>query len=164
MPWDHPHKPNQGDSDEWVTPKYIFDRIGLEYDLDPCMPEKIVPWIPCKKYYDYVDNGLECEWEGRVWLNPPYGRETGLWVKRLAEHNNGIALVFSRTDVKWWHETVPKATAVCFIKGRITFIPWGGQSAPGNSGGPSVLIAYSDSCAKAIDGSKLGITYYARGK
>jgi hypothetical protein len=81
-------------------------------------------------------------------------------MERLADHGHGIALVFSRTDVKWWHAAVPRATAVCFIRGRLTFIAGAGQSAPGNSGGPSALIAYGDDCARAIADSGLGITYY----
>jgi len=160
MPWDHPHIPNQGKSDEWWTPKYIFDKIDLQFDLDPCMPEQKISYIPVKQSYDFVDDGLLKEWFGRVWMNPPYGRETGKWMEKLAKHGNGIALVFSRTDVKWWHSTVSNATAICFVRGRITFISGAGQSAPGNSGGPSALIAYGKDNADAIRSSGLGMTLW----
>jgi hypothetical protein len=155
-----PNLPVEGLSDEWWTPKYIFDKIGLQFDLDPCMPENKLPWIPVRNSYDYVDDGLSKAWAGIVWLNPPYGRETIKWMKRLAEHGNGIALVPVRSDTRWWHETVIKSDAVCFIKGRIQFIAGNGQPAPSNSGAPSCLIAYGKECAEAIKNSGLGMVLY----
>lgn len=157
--WAHPHLPNQGKTNEWYTPPAVFEALGLTFDLDPCAPKGGVPWLPARAHYAIEDDGLHRPWFGRVWLNPPYGKEAGEWVIRLAGHGHGIALVFSRTDVRWWHAAVPRATAVCFIEGRLTFIPGGGQSAPGNSGGPSALIAYGEDCARALEMSKLGITY-----
>lgn len=158
--WAHPHLPNEGKTSEWWTPPSVFDALGLDFDLDPCAPP--LPhaiWIPAVRRLTLADDGLNKSWSGRVWLNPPYGKETGAWVERLADHGWGIALVFSRTDVRWWHQTVPRATAVCFIEGRLTFIAGAGQSAPGNSGGPSALIAYGDDCARALERAALGITY-----
>lgn len=159
----HPHSPNEGATDEWWTPPEVFEAIGLRFDLDPCAPPvKSCPWIPADRRYLRQMDGLSMPWHGRIWLNPPYGREAGKWVLKLAEHGDGIALVFSRTDVRWWHAAVPKATAVCFIRGRLTFIPGAGQSAPGNSGGPSALVAYGDTCAEAIANSGLGLTYFTK--
>lgn len=157
----HPHSPVQGATDEWWTPREVFEALGLEFDLDPCAPPlPAAAWIPARERYSPPSDGLSLPWRGRVWLNPPYGKQAGKWVQKLSEHGNGIALVFSRTDVKWWHATVPKASAVCFIRGRLTFIAGARQSAPGNSGGPSALIAYGESCARAIAGSNLGLTYF----
>lgn len=157
----HPHSPNEGATDEWWTPPEVFEAIGLRFDLDPCAPEfGKADWIPAERRITRELDGLSYPWSGRVWLNPPYGREAGRWVQRLADHGHGIALVFSRTDVKWWHAAVPKATAVCFIRGRLTFIAGAGQSAPGNSGGPSALLAFGDDCAEAVANSGLGLTYF----
>lgn len=159
--WAHPHLPNEGKTNEWYTPPHVFDALNLVFDLDPCAP--LMPkadWIPAKTRYSLPNNGLLLPWYGSVWLNPPYGKQAGIWVNRLASHGNGIALVFSRTDVKWWHQAVPQATAVCFIEGRLTFIAGDGQSAPGNSGGPSALIAFGDMCATALVNSKLGMVYF----
>lgn len=158
--WAHPHLPNEGKTSEWYTPAHVFDAIGLRFDLDPCAPPCGVPWVPASRHFSEADDGLRQPWAGRVWLNPPYGKEAGRWVKRLAEHGDGIALVFSRTDVAWWHAAVPSATAVCFIRGRLTFVAGAGQSAPGNSGGPSALIAYGRECADALQRSGLGLTYW----
>ena len=158
--WAHPHLPNEGKTSEWYTPHHVFDAIGLTFDLDPCAPPGGVPWVPATRHFSEADDGLTQPWSGRVWLNPPYGKMAGVWVNKLAEHGWGIALVFSRTDVRWWHEATPRATAVCFIEGRLTFVAGAGQSAPGNSGGPSALIAYGEDCARALDRSGLGITYW----
>lgn len=159
MGWAHPHLPNRGKTNEWYTPPSVFDALGLTFDLDPCAPEGGVPWVPADAHYSEADNGLSRPWWGRVWLNPPYGAQAGAWVQRLAQHGDGIALVFSRTDVRWWHEAVPRATAVCFIRRRLTFIAGDNQPAPGNSGGPSALIAYGNACAVAVCASGLGLTY-----
>lgn len=158
-PWAHPHAPNEGATSEWYTPREVFDALDLTFDLDPCAPPGGVPWIPAARHFSKADDGLSQPWEGRVWLNPPYGKEAGRWVEKLAEHGHGIALVFARTDVRWWHAAVPSATAVCFIRGRLTFVAGAGQSAPGNSGGPSALIAYGQDCADAVRDSGLGLTY-----
>jgi hypothetical protein len=93
------------------------------------------------------ENGLLCKWEGFVWCNPPYGRALGVWLERMALHNNGIALVFARTDTKAFHSNVwPFATSLLFFKGRLTFCTPDGKLAPlgHNSGGPSCLIAFGE--------------------
>jgi DNA N-6-adenine-methyltransferase Dam len=157
--WAHPHLPNEGKTSEWYTPPHIFERLGLTFDLDPCAPNGGVPWVPATTHYSIEEDGLKRPWHGRVWLNPPYGKQAGAWVQRLANHGDGIALVFSRTDVRWWHVAVPLATVVSFIEGRLTFIAGAGQSAPGNSGGPSALLAYGEVCARAVERSGLGLVY-----
>lgn len=160
--WAHPHLPNEGKSDVWLSPSVVIERLGLDYDLDPCTIPGGVPWIPATKTYSLPDDGLALPWSGRVWLNPPYGKRAAAWVERLADHGWGIALVFARTDVRWWHRAAPRASAVCFIEGRLTFVPGTGQSAPGNSGGPSALLAFGEDCARAVRRSGLGITYEVR--
>ena len=151
------HAPNQGATNEWLTPKPVFDALGCEFDLDPSAPRVLPWWIPAKRHYSLPDDGLALPWEGRVWLNPPYS-DVGRWMGRLADHGNGIALVFARTDVRWWHSVVPRSSAVCFIEGRLSFIPGAGQEAKGNSGGPSVLVAYGADCAGIVAASGLGMT------
>lgn len=91
------------------------------------------------------EDGLLRPWSGFVWMNPPYGRALGIWLERLSIHNNGIALVFGRTDTAAFHQHVwPAASSILFLRGRLTFhYPDGSRPRDGaNSGGPSVLIAY----------------------
>jgi hypothetical protein len=80
------HKPVMG-KDEWLTPPEIVRALG-PFDLDPCAPI-VRPWDTAAQHYTIQDNGLNQPWAGRVWLNPPYGREAIHWMARLAEHGNG---------------------------------------------------------------------------
>jgi hypothetical protein len=91
------------------------------------------------------DDGLADAWEGRVWLNPPYGRDTARWLDRLASHGDGIALIFARTETDMFFEHVWKrAHALLFIRGRLTFCKPCGTPADANGGAPSVLVAYGE--------------------
>ena len=87
---------------------------------------------------------------GRVWCNPPYGRETFTWLKKLADHGNGIALVFSRTETKGFHAQIwERADAVFFFKGRLKFYHVDGTE--GNcANAPSCLVAYGQNNVEAI--------------
>ena len=100
-----------------------------------------------------ASDGLSQKWDGLVYCNPPYGRKLGVWLERCADHGSAIALVFARTDTAAFHLHVwPKASAMLFIKGRLTFhYPDGSAPRTGhNSGGPSVLIAYGHEAAKRL--------------
>ncbi len=147
-----------GESNEWYTPPEIFRALGCEFDLDPASPAGGLPWVPAKNHYSYHDDGLSQRWEGRVWLNPPYGPHTASWLGRLSEHGNGIALVFARTDVTWFHTVAPQASLVCFIRGRIQFVQGGNPGAKkNNAAAPSCLIAFGEDCAGILRRSGLGI-------
>jgi hypothetical protein len=139
----HPFSNLSEGRDEWLTPPEILKALG-EFDLDPCAPI-VRPWPMAREHYTRLDNGLLKPWKGRVWLNPPYGAETGKWLGRLAEHGNGIALVFARTETEMFFNHVwPKASAIFFFEGRINFYSVDGKRSPANAGAPSCLIAYGD--------------------
>lgn len=99
---------------DWQTPDATYDLLNKEFnfDFDPC------PHNP--KF-----NGLSVEWGKSNFVNPPYGREIGKWLKKgYEEYLKGKTVVFlipSRTDTKWWHNYVMKATDIRFIKGRLKF-------------------------------------------
>lgn len=135
---------------DWWTPKWIFDGLGLEFDLDVAAPPGGVPWIPAKKYYTEQDNGLAQPWEGKVWCNPPYGNETGKWIEKMAKHNNGVALVFARTDCKWFQDYAAKAKALLFLRGRVSFVDAQNITKGGGAGAGSLLVAWGDECATAL--------------
>jgi hypothetical protein len=134
--------------DEWLTPPEIVKALG-PFDLDPCSPINR-PWPTATKHYTREDNGLMQPWSGRVWLNPPYGTQTGLWLRKLVDHGNGIALTFARTETGMFHEYIwTKATAVFFMRGRISFYGVDGTEA-GPAGAPSCLIAYGGNNYEAL--------------
>lgn len=136
-------------NDEWLTPPEILQALG-SFDLDPCSPINR-PWDTAKKHLTIQDNGLLHPWEGRVWLNPPYGREASFWLEKMCFHNNGIALIFARTETEMFFKYVwNMATALLFIKNRITFYTVNGNPGRNNGGAPSVLIAYGDDNAECL--------------
>lgn len=138
------HHPYSGASDDWLTPKPIIDNLG-PFDLDPCASYQ-QPWRSARIMYAPPKNGLALPWKGMVWCNPPYGPQTWEWLERLAEHGEGIALTFARTETRgFFAEVWGKASALLFIEKRLYFhYPITGERASSNSGGPSVLIAYGE--------------------
>jgi hypothetical protein len=140
-------------SDEWLTPPEILNALG-SFDLDPCAPE-VRPWDMASKHY-HAD-GLEKPWFGRVWLNPPFGREAVKWLRKLVLHGDGIALIPARTETAMFYECVwGVAHAVCFIKGRPHFHYVTGERAAFNSGAPICLAAYGVYSAARLRGADLG--------
>ena len=133
---------------EWLTPIELMYQLPV-FDLDPCSPINR-PWDTAKNHYTIEDNGLTTKWFGRVFCNPPYD-DCATWLKKLSDHNNGIALIFARTETKTFFQYVwNKASAILFIEGRISFCHVSGEKAKANSGAPSVLVAYGSECAEAL--------------
>lgn len=111
-------------TDEWLTPRPILAALG-EFDLDPCAPHDLPDWTRCARHYTATDDGLSAPWSGSVFMNPPYS-QADRWMARLAAHGNGVALVFARTETRWWFESVwPQASAMLFLAGRVTFLRLG---------------------------------------
>lgn len=132
------------ETDVWLTPLHILDALG-PFDLDPCACMEPRPWPTAARHYTRLENGLLQPWVGRVWLNPPYGAPSVVapWMRRMAEHGDGIALIFARTETEVFFETVwGRADAVMFLRGRLFFHYPDGRKASNNSGAPSALIAY----------------------
>lgn len=127
---------------EWYTPPYIFEWMNTEFDLDPCHPKDKISWVPVKKHYWEEIDGLNQKWEGKVWLNPPYGKYTSAWLEKMHQHRNGISLVFARTDCKWYHEYVAKADAILFLKGRVKFVDGFNKTGGSGAGSGSMLVAW----------------------
>jgi len=142
------HQSQVGGKDEWLTPPELIRELG-PFDLDPCAPIRR-PWDTATEHYTIQDDGLNQRWHGFVWCNPPYAH-VGKWMARMAEHGNGIALLFARTETKAWHEHIwPKASSVLFLKGRLTFYHVDGTPGASNSGAPSALIGYGMGAARRL--------------
>lgn len=125
----------------WLTPPGLVVPLG-DFDLDPCG----APGHHLAKTTYLIDDGedgLALPWHGRVWLNPPYGRQAEAFLRRLAEHGTGTALIFARTETAAFHKWVwGKADAALFLRGRVSFLHADGTKAKANAGAPSVLVAY----------------------
>ena len=141
---------------DWLTPPEILEALG-HFDIDPCASQ-FQPWRTAATQYTIEDDGLARKWHGRVWCNPPYGPHASKFLARMADHGNGIALIFARTETKAFQEYCwNRADAMLFMAGRIKFrLPGGGVAGP--AGAPSVLIAYGKQNAQAL--RKSGIAGY----
>lgn len=140
---------HQGKSNTWFTPKKIIDALG-PFDLDPCT----VSTRPFDSASYHIErdkgrDGLSCEWRGRVWLNPPYGKNTPIWMYKLREHGNGIALVFTAFETRWGQEHAKTADGILLIAGRVSFIDQSGRT-QNNAGKGSCLIAYGKNNIESI--------------
>ena len=151
------HEPRHSEQIEWYTPPHIFQAIGLTFDIDVCSAGLGNDHVPASARFTKEDNGLVQPWHGLVWCNPPYGKYTAQWMNRMKEHNNGIALVFARTGTRWWHQSTPSATTICFIKGRLQFINGTTGKTGASAGADSVLIAWGTKASESLKASGLGI-------
>jgi len=141
----HKHKPQSDLSyssarNEWQTPQSIIEHAVTalgSIDLDPCSTSKYDARVPAKWHFTAEDNSLAQHWEGRVWLNPPYGRAITPWIEKLhTEYESGgvtaaVVLVPARTDTRWWQELADYP--YCALRGRVQFV----REDTGKKGHPS---------------------------
>lgn len=112
------------DNAEWETPQGLFDTLNEEFgfNLDAAATAENAK---CENYWTKEDDALTKPWAGRVFCNPPYGREIGKFVEKgLKEANHGsivVMLLPARTDTRWWHDYVMLASEIRLIKGRLKF-------------------------------------------
>ena len=115
----------------WQTPKEIYNKLNKEFcfTTDPCPPNPTF-------------DGLAVDWGNSNFVNPPFGREIGKWIKKgykeSQKNKTVVFLIPARTDTKWWHEYIMKATEIRFIKGRLRF---GG--AKHNAPFPSCIVIFT---------------------
>lgn len=134
------HERPVGASVEWYTPPSLFDRLGLTFDLDPASPNPPVRWVPARRFYS-VD-GERLPWEGRVWLNPPYGPAGVPFIERMIEHDHGLLLLPARTETRIFQKAATAALLIVFLRDRLHFIRPDGHQA--RSSFASVLMAFGD--------------------
>jgi len=150
------HQSARAKSTTYLTPREILAPLGA-FDLDPCAAPSPRPWPTAARHIELPEDGLAVEWSGRIWCNPPFGREAAAWLERMAAHGNGIALVPARTETAMFYRSVwGVATGVLFLRGRPHFHRADGSRLPYNSGAPIALIAYGHMNAAVLRRSDLG--------
>jgi len=139
-------------SDEWYTPIELIRSLG-QFDLDPCAPMEPL-WRTATRMVNKEEDGLKVEWAGRVWCNPPYSQPLlTQFCEKMAAHDNGILLLFSRTGNKVFQETLfPACHSIFFMRHRVRFYSPDG-SRGGSPGCDSVLIAFGEENTRAIQQS-----------
>lgn len=111
----------KGLSDEWYTPKYIFDAMGVGFDVDVAHPRQTTH-VPAQKFI--YEDSLTQEWQGFIWMNPPWcnTKEKIRWVNKFIVHGNGVALMPDSTSTTWWQHLAGNVDAILFTNGRVKFI------------------------------------------
>jgi hypothetical protein len=136
-------------SDDYYTPAWVFERMGIRFDLDVCAPPGGVPWVPADRFYTMAEDGLAQPWEGRVWMNPPYSG-TSPWARRFIQHRHGVCLV-PHSRSAWWGELWGAVDAIA-DGGMFRFYKDGRYE---NVFMPVVFAAFGEECVEAI--GRLGV-------
>lgn len=124
----------EGKSDDWYTPRFIFDALGVDFDLDVAGKDIEVSQVPASRIIE--SNSLDKEWEGFVWMNPPFGGRNAiqLWMDKFLAHGNGIALTPDRTSAPWFQSSWSKADLVLFTRKIRFFRPDGSEGVSPSNG------------------------------
>lgn len=136
------------ETDLWSTPQDFFDKLNtvFKFTLDVCANADNAK---CRRYYTIEQDGLEQEWEGVCWMNPPYGRAISAWVKKAFESADElgstiVCLLPARVDTRWWHDYCSQAE-VHFIKGRLKF-----SGAKNSAPFPSAVVVFRPNVKDAL--------------
>jgi phage N-6-adenine-methyltransferase len=128
-------------SDDYWTPKWVFDALGVEFDLDVACPPDGPPHTPAKAWYTQETDGLASPWHGNVWMNPPYSNGTP-WVRKFISHANGICLV-PMSKSQWFNELWQAADGMTPMPPNLKFDQ-------GSIFMPVILAAFGEDNVKAI--------------
>ena len=110
-------------TDMWSTPQEFFDQLDSEFGftLDVCSTHENAK---CDQHFTESEDGLSQVWDGVCWMNPPYGRTIGKWMRKAYESSltgaTVVCLVPARTDTAWWHDYAIRGE-VRFLRGRLKF-------------------------------------------
>lgn len=115
---------SRGASDEWYTPKYIFDALGITFDMDVAHPrDHTHTHVPARSFL--YEDALSQEWRGTIWMNPPFGNGDKAklkWMDRFFDHDDGIALTPDRTSAPWFQRSWRRADLCLFIGPKVKFV------------------------------------------
>lgn len=105
-----------GATNEWYTPKFIFDALGERFDVDVAAPPgDYETHVPADLFIR--EDSLRRAWRGFIWMNPPFGGRNGLvpWLDKFCEHGDGVALTPDRTSAPWFQKYAPRVSLMLFL-------------------------------------------------
>ena len=142
---------NSEPNNSLYTPNWIFEKLSVDFDLDPAHPDHPTN-VPTDNYYTEAQDGLKQDWYGFVWLNPPF-RGVQEWAQKFIQHNNGIMLV-QISKAKWFWQVWDAADAIAVIPNNLKFEKTDGKTQTIFM--PTCLVAMGDKAVKVLTNSGIG--------
>jgi len=141
---------HKGKTDTWLTPLWIIEALGGDFDLDPC---GFLDHKTAKEIYEWpFQDGLTLPWNGKVFLNPPYST-VRIWLDKMRLHRNGSALVFSRTGTLG--EYMRDCDHLFLFRKRVRFLDKDKNQAPFNPGNDSMIISWGKQDFSKLEGAQI---------
>jgi len=136
-------------TDDWYTPAWVFDGMGVTFDMDVAAPPGGLEWLPAHESLSESDDGLTTPWAGWVWCNPPYSAPAA-WCRKWALHEpGGCILIRADLSTSGPHAAFRAAHAIYFAEKRIQFVNGQGGST-GAVHFSTVLLARGAKCVEAL--------------
>lgn len=142
---------NNEANDSLYTPNWIFEKLNCIFDLDPAHPDHKTN-VPTLTYYTEKQDGLKQDWQGFIWLNPPF-RGAGIWADKFIKHNNGIMLC-QMSKAKWFWNVWDKADVITAIPENVKFVNTEGKNQTIFM--PTCLIGMGEKAVKILERSGIG--------
>jgi len=152
------HEQAVGATDEWYTPRHVFEAMRVRFDLDVAAPPGACPAGDfCE--YELTFESLSRQWWGFVWMNPPFGGRNALdpWLKKFFAHGEGVALVPDRTSAPWWQDYAPRADLILFVRKKLRFLRPDGTEGASPAQGTTLLAAGPRGCVALRNAARAGL-------
>jgi len=146
-----------GATDERRTPAYIFEALGVEFDLDVAAPAEGPRHVPAHGWISR--DSLAKDWYGFIWMNPPFGPRNVLrpWLEKFIAHGDGLALVPDRTSAPWFQEAAAKMDAILFLSPKVQFERADGSRGKSPGTGTALLAKGKRANDALVNASRLGL-------
>ena len=108
-------------TDDWYTPEWVFDGLGLQFDLDVAASSDNSDYVPARRRYTIEDNGLEKAWYGLIWCNPPYSSPTK-WCYKYEAHDQGLILIRADLSTRGPYRALMSSNAIWIPEKRLQFV------------------------------------------
>lgn len=124
-------RPAVNDGDEWYSPRWLFDALGIRFASDVCAPlDRTFSSVPADRYLTIEDDGLSQHWEGTVWCNPPYSKPEP-WARRMIHHGDGLLLTHIPMNAGWCVDMWETCDAIRLFQAMEFVRPDGTSQRPG---------------------------------
>lgn len=137
---------HKGKTDSWLTPIWIIESLGNDFDLDPCGFEY---HRTAKEVWQLPKCGIANDWHGKVWLNPPYS-DAKIWLDKMVKHKNGSVLIFSRTGT--FGKYMKECDHLFLLRKRVRFLDENLIPAKYNPGCDSMILSWGEQDFQKLDG------------